>query len=675
MSFFFQNFLQPALLLGLPLVGLPLLIHLINRQRHRTIPWAAMMFLLDAKRMTRGMARLRYYLIMAMRMLAILGLVFAVSRPLGCGKFGRAIGGQADTTIIVLDRSASMEQQDLRTSESKRSTALGKLAELARAVGSSGRLVLVDSAENRAQEVESPEMLLELADASGTSTMADIPALLQTAQDYVVANQTGRTDIWICSDLREADWNAEDGRWAALREGFDRYQGVRFYLLSYPEPARDNVAVSVTSVRRRVIGAGGPGASIQLVLDVQLRRQSESTAPLSIPVQFVINGARSVLNVELTETGYHLQGHTIELDSAATTGWGRVELPGDSNPLDNVAYFTFAESPEHRTVIVSDDPGVAEPLRVAAVAPSDPAISYVASVFPTNRVAEIDWNATSLLLWHAPLPPDPVAQQLTSLVERGRPVIFLPPAKPDGQEIFGTKWGTWQQARADQPLSVGFWNGNDDLLGKTQNGGALPIARLRTFRYCTLEGGGSPLARLDGGAPLLTRVATDGAAAYFCATLPHASCSTLAQDGVAFYVMIHRALAMGVATQGNAKQLVAGSPAARAADGWQPLSEGSETVPSFARGFHAGAFQAGNALIALNRPDAEDRTAVLSPDGVDRLFTGLDYRRVEDQVGNMSALTSEIWRAFLIAMAIALVAEAVLCLPERRSQSAEAAIA
>ena len=98
-----MNFLQPVLLAGLPLISLPILIHLINRQRHRTIPWGAMMFLLDAKRLTRGMARLRYWLIMAMRMLAVGTLIFAVARPLSSGWIGLAVGGQPDTTILLLD--------------------------------------------------------------------------------------------------------------------------------------------------------------------------------------------------------------------------------------------------------------------------------------------------------------------------------------------------------------------------------------------------------------------------------------------------------------------------------------------------------------------------------------------------------------------------------------------
>ncbi|MEZ6147102.1 MAG: BatA domain-containing protein [Planctomycetaceae bacterium] len=114
-----MTFLQPILLAGLPLVALPILIHLINRWRHRKVEWGAMMFLLDAKRLTRGMAKLRFWLIMAMRMLAIAALLFAFARPLTSGWLGLAIGGQVETTIILLDRSASMEQTDLNSPSPK----------------------------------------------------------------------------------------------------------------------------------------------------------------------------------------------------------------------------------------------------------------------------------------------------------------------------------------------------------------------------------------------------------------------------------------------------------------------------------------------------------------------------------------------------------------------------
>lgn len=76
-----MSFLEPLILAALPLMALPILIHLIHRHRHQSVPWAAMMFLVSAKRMNKGMARLRHILILLMRIVAVGALIFAVSRP------------------------------------------------------------------------------------------------------------------------------------------------------------------------------------------------------------------------------------------------------------------------------------------------------------------------------------------------------------------------------------------------------------------------------------------------------------------------------------------------------------------------------------------------------------------------------------------------------------------
>src|SRR2546427_13226787 len=103
-----MTFLQPLLLVTLPLVAVPILIHLINQRRYQTIRWAAMMFLLAANRMSRGYARLRQYLILLFRVLAVAGLIFAVTRPLASGWIRRAAGRWPDTTITLRDRSPTM---------------------------------------------------------------------------------------------------------------------------------------------------------------------------------------------------------------------------------------------------------------------------------------------------------------------------------------------------------------------------------------------------------------------------------------------------------------------------------------------------------------------------------------------------------------------------------------
>ena len=60
-------FFQKFILWGLPLVLLPVIIHLINRMRHRPRQWAAMQFLLAATRSSTSHAKLRNLLIMLMR--------------------------------------------------------------------------------------------------------------------------------------------------------------------------------------------------------------------------------------------------------------------------------------------------------------------------------------------------------------------------------------------------------------------------------------------------------------------------------------------------------------------------------------------------------------------------------------------------------------------------------
>ena len=54
-----MSFLQPAVLLGLPIILLPIIIHLINQRRFQTVDWGAMRFLLAANRMSKGYARIR----------------------------------------------------------------------------------------------------------------------------------------------------------------------------------------------------------------------------------------------------------------------------------------------------------------------------------------------------------------------------------------------------------------------------------------------------------------------------------------------------------------------------------------------------------------------------------------------------------------------------------------
>ena len=138
--------------------------------------------------------------------------------------------------------------------------------------------------------------------------------------------------------------------------------------------------------------------------------------------------------------------------------------------------------------------------------------------------------------------------------------------------------------------------------------------------------------------------------------------SSLAENGVVLYVLVQRAIALGASVLGNTRQLVAGDFSGEQPTAWQQVAGPPEAISTeFA--VHGGVYSAGERLLALNRAVAEDQAAVLPDARVTELFHGLDFARVDDKAGNLAALIQEIWRLFLVAVMIALIVEAALCLP------------
>ena len=665
-----MSFLQPLALIALPLMALPIIIHLINQQRHRTIPWAAMMFLMRAKRMSRGMARLRHLLILLMRVLAIGTLIFAISRPLSGGWLGSVGLSKPDATLILLDRSASMEMQDLQAGESKRSTALKRLAQLLEQGDYGTHLLLIDSASGQMQEVDSPKALLNLHITSASATSANIPSMLETALAYLKANESGRAEIWICSDLNENDWDVHSGRWNAISKAFAELEGVHHFLLAYTDPPSNNLSIRVENVQR-----WKRGNDAELILDVMVRTNNSvggvsnpDSSTRRVPIEFEVNNIQSVVEVELDTLGASVQGHRIPIDAKLSSGWGSVSLPGDANPLDNQFFFVFSEPPVRKTVVVSDDKRIGEAFRRALAIPLDSRLQHEADVIPVNRVAEIDWESTGLLIWQGTLPSGLVSEQIEHFVNSGRGVIFFPPAQNAGEQLFDSHWGDWQAAEGDEVAKVAWWRGDTDLLAHVESGEALPLNGLRTYRYRNLESTGTPLARFDDETPLLTRVPTDHGAIYFCSTLPTAQFSSLERDGIVFYIMLQRALTEGCLALAAAAQRNAGVGVLADREQWESMAPAEHTASFSQRELHAGVYRDGEYWVAVNRSQAEDNAKTSPVETVDALFDGLSYRRIDVDVGDTSALASELWRIFLIAMALALIVEALLSLPSRKTE-------
>lgn len=651
-----MSFLQPWLLLGLPLAALPIIIHLINQRRFQNIQWAAMMFLLAATRMSRGYSRIRQWLILALRTIAVLGLLVAIARPLASGWLGLTAGQQADTTIILLDRSPSMQERSAAAAQSKLEAGRNQLARTFDTLKSK-RWVLIDSFGHAATEIDSPAALQTLPSTGPSSATADIPAMLEAAHKYIRDNRPGRTEIWICSDMRESDWKSEDGRWTTIRDAMLGFPaGVRFHLLAYEPTTEVNHTIRVTETRlSRTADAN------EVLVSLSITRSPPSAEKVTIPVQFEIGGARSTVSIELSGGAADLKNHAIPVDSQVTRSWGRVSIPSDSNPSDDEFYFAFEPPSPRKTIIVSSEPEVETPLKLTASISPDTSIRCETETVAVEQLASVAWENVSLLLWQAPLPSGKEAELVQAYVDRGGQAVFFPPRSPTSDSIFGITWKDW--ADAPDAVHADTWRSDADALARTQSGASLPVGKLDIRKFCTIEGNASPLATLFGGDPLLVKPPTLHGAAYFWATTPAPADSNLATSGVVLYAFVQRVLAAGAAVLSKAQQLEARTANDQSTADWKQVRGGSEVLSTEYAG-SSGVYSKEEALLAVNRTVAEDETALVADAKVDKLFEGLDFIKVKDSAGNFRSLIEEIWRTFLVAMLIALLLEAVLCLPK-----------
>ena len=676
-----MTFLQPWLLVALPLVALPVIIHLINQQRFQSVQWAAMMFLLSAKALSRGYTRLRQWLIMLLRMAAVAAAILAVSRPLSQGWLALAGGDRSSTAIVLFDRSPSMSQAATAGGESKLATARRQLASALETLGTS-RIVLIDSVSCAPQELSAPRALEQSPQAEPAAAAADLPLLLQAACDELGANASAAGTIWICSDQRANDWKPSDGAWSAIRDAIAKQpQSVRLTLLGYTEPAADNLAVRVTKATLEP-----RGKSWELLLDIAIRRQSD-TAAVRVPVQIELGPARSAVEIELTGTEAVLAGHAIPIDAAAlaaaggtgggddpkqANGWARVSIPADSNPADNDFYIAFGTPPVRRALVVADsqaDPEARRALELVAGIPPDKLLRANVETMAPDALANVPLDDVAVVLWLAPLPEAGSAAAVGRFVDRGGQVIFLPPESPTPAAFRGISWQPWVEH--SPPLRPGSWRADEGLLAATLAGAALPVGSLKLRRTCGIAGEGTPLAVLPDGKPLLVRAASDRGGVYFLATTPAARDSDLAANGVVLYAVVQRAIDAGLAVVGNARQVDAGASVPGAKDAlaiggredWRQIA-GPPTVSNEA-GSHPGVYASQGRLVAVNRPVAEDAAEVVGDRQIETIFQGLSFSRFEQKAGGLGAIVEEVWRLFLVALIVALVVEGLLCLPRR----------
>ncbi|MEO7296978.1 MAG: BatA domain-containing protein [Verrucomicrobiota bacterium] len=667
-----MTFLQPFILWGLPLVLLPVIIHLINRMRHRRQPWAAMRFLLSATRASTSHAKLRQFLILLFRTLAVLALILFLARPLAGGWMGWMLSPAPDVVLILLDRSASMETK-ISGNTTKREQALKLVSQAAKQFDGASHLVLIDSATRLPQEIINATALPELSLTAPTDTAADLPAMLQSAFNYLIENRSGSAEIWIASDLQRSNWQPDDARFKTVVAQLGSLpQKVRVRLLALNQPPERNTSISVQEISRR---AKGDQNELQFVLDLQ--RNTESAE--RFPIKTILDGAESETEIAIDGQVMRWRYNT-GLGNKKDAGWGSFQSPADGNILDNQTFFVYGGETPVRAIVVSDDAQTGRFLKLAvsAIAKDKDAAQLISPA----EMSAANLDGRSVIFWQGALPAAAEAERIREFVEQGGSAIFFPSGKSDAQQFSGFSWGEIQNADAEKSFRINKWDEEQGPLAKTDEGWSLPLAQTEFIRRQIIVAAPresaadfskkqqprshetqphSILAAFEDGSPFLARQIVGRGEIYFCASLPNKDWSTLG-DGPVLVPMTQRLLQTGSKRLQQVASVSSGELSQ--ADQQKQWTSVDSTAPKNIRS-QAGVYRSGDRLVAVNRPPAEDDLETLEMNDAQKLFAGVTFQMLQDKQAKSDALQGEIWRIFLFGMLIFMIGESILVLPGR----------
>ena len=640
-----MSFLRLSALWALPLVVLPVVVHLLHRRRHPAVKWAATMFLRRATASRRGPARLRRYAILAARVLVLTAIVFATARPLSTGWFGFSAGkvaGRNAISIVILDRSPSMLRRMGNAAPTRLEMAKRHVAESLQTLDVE-KFVVIESVGRKPIRMSDPKRLIDAPMTEGAASTSDIPGMLLDALTLLTDSNRRVADVWICSDRQESDWNPQAAEWDGIRRRLnDAGKGVRFHVLEFvADRPKTNASLQVTDVRA-IENDGETMVSLAIAL------QSDEPAA-SIPLRVNVNGQTIVTETTLREGVGGISDYQVPVDGPWNAFYGSVSIPADGNDGDNEWFFVAPSATTRQLVLVSEDDCKA--VRAAAEVLGNVS-EVVREDLNSDRLASI-----ACVIWQGELPTDESADVIESFVRSGGSVVFFPSQRGTSGDFEGVSFGDF---RNEQGFSSSFRE-----------------YEFSVEHFAPVIGSINTVAAIPQRGVVIGSLNIGSGAVVFCGMDVVDADSSFVEDGVVLYGLLLEAIDDGTRRRFGAGSHLAGS---RLPEEFE--SQRESVVPvwmgesgadgSYEFGHHAGIFALGRdasetrRLVAINRSTNETSESFVSDEELGLPWSNFTWNRIPiDGVTSVSqpGLVREVWVWIWWGLIILLVGEAWLSLP------------
>lgn len=337
-----MDFVQTAFLGAAAAVAVPIILHLINYGRPRKVELGTIRFLSEIIRENVRRRKLKRYILLAMRIAAVLLFAMLFARPYLLATENRSSGRQG---ILLIDRSASMSL--VRDGDSLLDAAIDQAREVIRASGGQTHWELAFFDRDVDAVAESGDDSVTLAEAAlaeerSPQSATNYGAAFAWARDLCLRHPHAETNIYLFTDMQRSglEWTEVDPFPAETVAhvtdlGRDEVNNVSIV----------DVKPSGTLVR--------PGERVRWEV---LLFDHGPFALDDLPVRLILtSGGRTVRLNEKLSLGADQSGSvSFEAASLAPGFWeGVVEVDVDDDlSFDNVRYTGVLVSPQKRVLIL-----------------------------------------------------------------------------------------------------------------------------------------------------------------------------------------------------------------------------------------------------------------------------------------------------------------------------------
>jgi hypothetical protein len=403
-----MSFLTPVFFVALGAIAIPILIHLIQRERKRVVMFPSLMFLQRIPYQSVRRRRIRHWFLLAMRVAAIALIVLAFARPfLRQGELAAAALAGAREVVILLDQSASMGYGDhwQRARDAAHKVVAG--------LGADDKATLVlfgrNAEENMRATSDRARLDAAINAAKVNSDGTRFGPALKLAQSILGQSSLKRREAVLISDFQKSGWgSAEDTRFP------------KETTLATASVASETANVAVPSVTfARAAFAGQERVTV--TAGVTNKGDQPATG---VPVVLSVDGheieAKPATIAPHASTSVTFAAFTV----AEANVRGTVKAGTDLLPADNTFHFVVSPSAPVSVAIVENGDRSDASLYLSKALAIGTTPAFQPEVIPASGATPAIFDKRSVVIFNDTVIPASVGgSALRRFVERGGGVL------------------------------------------------------------------------------------------------------------------------------------------------------------------------------------------------------------------------------------------------------------